>query len=66
MLSRRYCAKIRHATEDGAYCHRRRVKRLNRRRGLAVPGKSLIVYYCPDCSAWHCGHKPEELKPNPA
>ena len=58
-----WCAKVRHTTENRAYCHLRSIVRRNKRAGFHVPGKLLSVYFCGECQAWHCGHHREELKP---
>jgi hypothetical protein len=61
---RRPCpGKVKHPTELGARIHRRLIRRQNKRRGIFTPGKTLAVYFCPTCQAWHVGNERDPLTP---
>jgi hypothetical protein len=64
----RWCAgvKIRHQTYQTAADHVAALVEYNARHGLVRPGKSLGVYFCEACEAFHVGHGPENRSDVPA
>jgi hypothetical protein len=60
-LRRKECGtKARHASEENARVHWRRLMRLERSSGQSPTGK-LCVYLCRFCGSWHVGHMPHKI-----
>jgi hypothetical protein len=57
------CAKIRHATMEGALAHLKNVAEYNARRCRPERAGTLGIYACPECIGYfHIGHSKRRQK----